>query len=57
MGEKIFIMQRIGRQEFALNANHDVVRTYNKMHAGFLSVGGMGDRWGKKKMEILHEEV
>jgi hypothetical protein len=32
MGEKMFNMQRIGRQEFALDANHDVV---HKLHVGF----------------------
>jgi hypothetical protein len=35
MCEKMFIMPKIGRQEFALNANHDVVQTYKKMHVGF----------------------
>jgi hypothetical protein len=31
----MFIMRRIGQQEFALDANHNVVQTYNKMHVGF----------------------
>jgi hypothetical protein len=31
----MFNMQRMGRQEFALDVNHDVVQTYNKLQVGF----------------------
>jgi hypothetical protein len=50
MGEKMFIMRRIGRWELAPNGDHVVVRTYNKMHAGFKvqverGIGGLKRKW------------
>ncbi len=35
MGEEMFIMWRIGRQELMPNANHVIMQTYNKMHVNF----------------------
>jgi len=34
MGEKMFIMCRIGCVELALDANNDEVWTFNKIHVG-----------------------
>jgi hypothetical protein len=35
LGEKMFIMKRIGRCEIGSNVNQDVIRAYNKMHARY----------------------
>jgi hypothetical protein len=35
LGEKMFIMRRIGRHEIGFNADQDVIRTYIKMHVGY----------------------
>ncbi len=32
LGEKMFIMKRIGRCAISLNVDHDVINAYNKMH-------------------------
>jgi hypothetical protein len=50
MGQEMFIIWRIGQQEFALDANHDVVQTYNKMHVGFKvqvewGISGVKRKW------------
>jgi hypothetical protein len=50
MGEGMFIMRRIGQQEFVVDANHDVVQTYNKMHVGFKvqmewGISGVKRKW------------
>jgi hypothetical protein len=34
LGEKMFIMKRIGRCEISLNANHNVINAYNKCILG-----------------------
>jgi hypothetical protein len=50
MGEGMFIMRKTRQQEFALDANHDVVQTYNKMHVGFKvqmewGISGVKRKW------------
>jgi hypothetical protein len=35
MGEEMFIMQIIKSWELALDDDHVIAQTYNKMHAGF----------------------
>jgi hypothetical protein len=35
MGEEKFIMHGIGQHELALDAYHDTMRTFNKMHVSF----------------------
>jgi hypothetical protein len=37
MGEEMFILWRIGKQDIAPNANMDVVHAYNKMHVGYMA--------------------
>jgi hypothetical protein len=50
MGEEMFIMQRTGWQEIALDDDHAIVRSYNKMHACFKvqvewGIGGLKKKW------------
>jgi hypothetical protein len=48
LGEEIFIMRRMGRQELPLNANHGTIDVYNKMHVGFrvqVERGISGQKW------------
>jgi hypothetical protein len=35
MGEEMFIIQRIEKQELAPNANMDAMHAYNNMHVGY----------------------
>ncbi len=53
MGEEMFIMQRIGQQEFAQDVNHDVMQTYNKMHVGFKVQVEWGISGVKRKWEYF----
>lgn len=50
IGEKMFIMHKIGWKTLVLNANHVIMRTYNKMYASFRlpikwSVGKLKRKW------------
>jgi hypothetical protein len=50
MAKEMFIMRRIGQQEFALDINHDVLQTYNKMHVRFKvqvewGISGVKRKW------------
>jgi hypothetical protein len=42
LGEEMFIMRRIGRCEIGPNADQDVIKAYNKIHAGY----GVRVEWG-----------
>jgi len=47
MGEKMFIMHKIGWKKLVLNVNHAIMRTYDKMYASFrLQV-----KWGVGKLK------
>jgi hypothetical protein len=35
LGEEMFIMKRMGRQELPPDVDHGVIQVYNKMHVGF----------------------
>ncbi len=50
LGEEMFIMRRMGKQDLPLNADHGVVNVYNKMHVGFRvqvewEIGGFKKKW------------
>jgi len=50
LGEEIFIMRRMGRQELLLNANHGTIDVCNKMHVGFRvqverGISGLKQKW------------
>jgi len=58
MGEEMFILWRIRKQNITLNANMDVVHACIQQNARWLQgVGGMGYWRAKKKMDTVHEEV
>jgi hypothetical protein len=50
LGEKMFIMKKIGRCEIGLNVDQDAIRTYNKMHVKYIvrvkwEIGELKRKW------------
>jgi hypothetical protein len=50
LGEEIFIMKRMGKQELPSNADHGAIDVYNKMHVGFRvqveqGISGLKQKW------------
>jgi hypothetical protein len=57
MGEEMFVMQQLGKHDFAPGHDLNVMHAYNNKHVGYKSASGVGNLSVEVEMEKIHETL